>query len=64
MRGNRDYSGYAPGGNSGGGNQRQQPRESAPPAQPAAPSGPKPKLLYSSRRKLTPAELNKRPKPE
>lgn len=63
IRGNRDYSGYAPGGNSGGGNQRQQPRESTAPSQPA-PSGPKPKLLYSSRRKLTPAELNKRPKPE
>ncbi|MBL8888120.1 MAG: Rne/Rng family ribonuclease [Phycisphaerales bacterium] len=65
IRGNRDYSGYAPGGNSGnsGGNQRHQPRESAAPAQPA-PTGPKPKLLYSSRRKLTPAELNKRPKPE
>jgi ribonuclease E len=63
IRGNRDYSGYAPVGNSGGGNQRQQPRESAAPAQPA-PAGPKPKLLYSSRRKLTPAELNKRPKPE
>jgi len=63
IRGNRDYSGYAPGGNGGGGNQRPQSRESAGPSQPA-PTGPKPKLLYSSRRKLTPAELNKRPKPE
>ncbi len=51
-----------------GHNAPQQPREQRQPSQPPqsapAPSGPRPRLLYTSRRKLTPAELNKRPKPE
>ncbi|MBS0190677.1 MAG: Rne/Rng family ribonuclease [Phycisphaerales bacterium] len=42
--------------------ERSQPRGPAPASQ--QPTGPKPRLLYGSRRKLTPAELNKRPKPE
>ncbi len=38
-------------------------RELVPPPAPA-PAAAKPKLLYSTRRKLLPSELNKRPKPE
>ncbi len=42
------------------------PPKPAPAPEPkAAPGGPKPKLLYgNTRRRLTPAELNRRPKPE
>lgn len=49
------------------GQPRPERREPLPPAAPTltpAPAAPKPRLLYGSRRKLTPAELNKRPKPE
>jgi len=39
------------------------PPPTSPPA-PTVPAAPKPKLLYSTRRKLMPSELNKRPKAE
>ncbi|HEX8875370.1 MAG TPA: Rne/Rng family ribonuclease [Phycisphaerales bacterium] len=53
------------GGNTGGGNSGGNPSGGA--GNGPAPQGnnaPKPRLLFASRRKLTPGELNKRPKPE
>ncbi|MFO0859894.1 MAG: Rne/Rng family ribonuclease [Phycisphaerales bacterium] len=69
-RGRGGQGGPNGGGGQGGEQRSQAPRESsggapeARPAQPSSPTGPKPRLLFASRRKLTPAELNKRPKPE